>query len=153
MMVMAVVLVAADRVSPPRPFNYIAGPYARLLAQFVDLGPARSERVQLTVELRGPTRPVALMSWAGDHGLSVQWRDGDPWASVAGAPRRVAGALDVAVHDYRGKDGTVFYASPQQPAVPATSPVRSWNSVAFSATRPITRAFHRHRPSMCPMAA
>lgn len=117
-MVMALVLVAADRVSPPRPFNYIAGPYARLLAQFVDLGPARSERVQLTVELREPSQPVALMSWAGEHGLSVQWRDGDPWASVAGAPRRVAAALDVAVHDYRGKDGTVFYASPQQPAVP-----------------------------------
>ncbi|WP_243841444.1 S53 family peptidase [Mycobacterium sp. DL592] len=113
-----VAVLVADRVTPPLPFNRIGGPYARLLAQFVDLGPARSDLVRLTAELRDSSQPVALMSWARERGLAVQWRDGDPWATVEGPPRLVAGALDVAVHDYRGKGGNVFYASPQQPAVP-----------------------------------
>ena len=60
-MVIAVVLVfGADRATPAAPFNLIAGPYARLLAQAVDLGPARGEHVQLTAELSDGARPVAL---------------------------------------------------------------------------------------------
>ena len=35
-----------------------------------------------------------------------------------GAPAAVGAAFGVAVHDYRGRLGQVFYASPQQPAVP-----------------------------------
>jgi kumamolisin len=117
---LAVVMVvfAADRPTPPLPYNLVAGPFARLLAQAVDLGPARTERVQLTAELQAPTEPVALNRWAHSHGLAVRWRDGDPWAIVEGAPRAMARALDVAVHDYRRSSGRVFYASPQQPAVP-----------------------------------
>jgi kumamolisin len=109
---------AADRPTPPLPYNLIAGPFARLLAQAVDLGPARADRVQLTAELQAPTEPVALSQWASSRGLSVRWNDGDPWAIVEGAPRAMARALDVAVHDYRRTSGRVFYASPQQPAVP-----------------------------------
>lgn len=109
---------AADRPTPLLPYNLIAGPFARLLAQAVDLGPARAEHVQLTAELLAPTKPVALSKWADSHGLAVRWRDGDPWAIVEGAPRAMARALDVAVNDYRRTSGRVFYASPQQPIVP-----------------------------------
>lgn len=118
MLALIMVVFAADRPTPPLPYNLIAGPFARLLAQAADLGPARAERIQLTVELHAPTEPVALTRWAASHGLSVRWRAGDPWAVVDGAPGAVARALDVAVHDYRLGGGHVFYASPQQPAVP-----------------------------------
>ena len=112
------VVFAADRPTPSLPYNLIAGPFARLLAEAVDLGPARSERVQLTAELAAPSEPAAFAHWARSHGLSVQWRDGDTWAVLEGAPRAMARALDVTVNDYRRKNGVVFYASPQQPAVP-----------------------------------
>jgi kumamolisin len=116
----AVVMVvfAADRPTPPVPYTVIAGPFARLLAQAVDLGPARTERVQLTAELQAPTEPVALSTWADANGLAVRWRDGDPWAIVEGAPRAMARAFDIAIHDYRRSSGRVFYASPEQPMVP-----------------------------------
>ena len=39
---------------------------------------------------------------------------------VEGPPAAVASAFGVAVHDYRGRRGQVFYASPQQPAVPTS---------------------------------
>lgn len=118
---LAVVMLvfAADRPTPRLPYNVIAGPFARLLAQAVDLGPARAERVQLTAELQAPREPVALSMWAGAHGLTVHWRHGDPWAILEGPPRVMARAFDVAVNDYRRTSGQVFYASPQQPAVPA----------------------------------
>ena len=52
------------------------------------------------------------------QGLSLRWRSGDDWAIVDGAPTKIADAFGVAVHDYRGRRGQVFYASPQQPAIP-----------------------------------
>ena len=113
------VFVGADRPGTPVLKNVIGGPYARLLAESVDLGPARVDRVQLTAALNDAAAPVRLTEWADRHGLSVRWRAGDPWAVVEGAPDTVADALDVAVHDYRGKHGQVFYASPQQPVIPA----------------------------------
>src|ERR1700753_2579260 len=83
---LAVVMVvfAADRPTPPLPYTLIAGPSARLLAQAVDLGPARTERVQLTAELQAPTEPVALSRWATSHGLAGRGRDGGPRAGVGG---------------------------------------------------------------------
>ncbi len=48
----------------------------------------------------------------------MRWSVGEDWAIVEGAAERVAGAFGVDVHDYRGQKGQVFYASPQQPAVP-----------------------------------
>src|SRR6478736_2370118 len=86
---LAVVMVvfAADRPTPALPYNLIAGPFARLLAKAVDLGPASAGRVKLTAELQAPAEPVALNSWASSNGLSVRWRDGDAWAIVEGAPR------------------------------------------------------------------
>ncbi|BBY64121.1 kumamolisin [Mycolicibacterium helvum] len=120
MATLAVVLAmfAADRPTPPSPYNLITGPFARLLAQSVDLGPAGAKRVQLTAELQTPTEPVALSKWATSHGIAVRWRAGDPWAILEGAPRAIARAFDVEVHDYRRAGGPVFYASPQQPNVP-----------------------------------
>lgn len=113
-------LLAADLrpFKAPAEADVIGGPYASLLASSTDLGPAHSDHVQLTAALNGASRPGMLMGWAEHQGLSVRWRPGDSWAILEGAPAAVAGAFDVDVHDYRGMRGQVFYASPQQPAVP-----------------------------------
>lgn len=116
-------LVAADRAW--RPTDTIGGPYARLLAAATDLGPARADRVQLTAALNRAAHPARLDGWAHDRGLAVRWRDGDDWAVVEGSAEAVGKAFGVAVHDYRFRHapdpGRVFYASPQQPAVPAAA--------------------------------
>ncbi len=104
----------ADPVAPP---GTIGGPYAALLSD--DLGPAGSPRVRLTAELPEATAPHALTEWARRQSLGVRWRPGDRWAILDGTPAAVGAAFDVTVHDYRGPDGEVFYASPQQPQVPA----------------------------------
>lgn len=118
-LVMAAVLVlAADlRLTPEQP-DQITGPFASLLAASTDLGPAQGEHVQLTATLARTDRPSGLQSWAGAEGLTVQWRAGDDWAVIEGDPDAVAKALGVEIHDYRGKRGQEFYASPQQPEVP-----------------------------------
>ena len=101
----------------------IAGPFAALLADSTDLGPAQGAHVELTAALRAETEPHGLMQWARAHDLSVRWRPGDAWAIVQGAPSAVGAAFGVDVHDYRGRRGQLFYASPQQPPVP--NPVRT----------------------------
>jgi kumamolisin len=58
------------------------------------------------------------MTWAENNGLSVRWQAGDNWAILEGAPADVATAFALTVHDYRGRRGQVFYASPQQPSIP-----------------------------------
>lgn len=105
----------ATQAAPGR----IAGPYAALLDSSADLGPAHRGDVRLTAALHPGASPARLRRWADQQGLSLRWRTGDPWAVVVGAPSAMARALDVDIHDYRGRRGTVFYASPQQPAVPA----------------------------------
>ncbi len=60
---------------PVRP-NTIAGPYAALLAASADLGPSGTERAHITAALRSSLRPLRLMQWAHDVGLSVRWRTG-----------------------------------------------------------------------------
>ncbi|HPX35873.1 MAG TPA: S53 family peptidase [Mycobacterium sp.] len=114
-------LATADRPRADRPAGDIEGPYARLLAEATDLGPARDPRIQLTAALRDSGEPVRLARWADLHGLSVRWREGDAWAIVEGSPDAVADALGIAVHDYRDRQGTVFYASPQQPPIPSVA--------------------------------
>ena len=108
------------RITPsPESPTLIEGPFASLLAASTDLGPARGDHVQLTAMLHDHRRPDALIGWASQHGLSVQWRARDGWAVVEGAPDSVANAFDVEVHDYLGQRGQEFYASPQQPEVPS----------------------------------
>lgn len=114
----ALLVVDLRKNSTPGASSVITGPFASLLASSSDLGPARVDRVQLTAALEGSSRPDHLLSWAQRQGLSVRWREGDTWAIVEGQPAAVADAFDVDVHDYRGQRGQVFYASPQQPAVP-----------------------------------
>ena len=115
-------LLGADRPNLPQTGAVIGGPLARMLAASTDLGPARADRVQLTALLHHVSTPNRLEGWARGNGLSVRWREGDDWAVVEGAPDMVGTALGVAVHDYRAGDGPdsgrVYYASPQQPAVP-----------------------------------
>lgn len=121
-LVAALGLFGADRSAEPLPGAVIGGPFARLLSAATDLGPTQEPRVQVTAALHDAAPPTRLQGWARRHGLSVRWRAGDDWAVVEGAPATVATALRVAVNDYRirgGPDpGRVFYASPQQPAVP-----------------------------------
>ncbi|MGI9125631.1 MAG: S53 family peptidase [Mycobacterium sp.] len=117
-------LLVADRSAEP-PSGDIGGPYARLLTESADLGPAHDQQIQLTAALSRPAKPVRLMQWAAAHRLSVRWRDGDGWAVIEGQPEAVAEAFEVDVHDYRAlqgpNSGRVFYASPQQPGVPAAA--------------------------------
>lgn len=119
-LVAALTWTAHRPAEPAAPANTITGPYASLLAASADLGPAAGEHVQLVAGLRGSARPAALMDWAAGHGMSVRWQPDARWAVVEGKPAAVSNAFDVAVHDYRGRLGQEFYASPQQPAVPAS---------------------------------
>jgi kumamolisin len=119
----ALLLVAGARTEPAFDNGaVIRGPLALLLASSTDLGPSGNGSVQITVTLADSARPQTLIEWAGAHRMSVRWRQGDTWAVVVGAGQDVASAFDVPVNDYRGRKGQVFYASPQQPAVP--EPVR-----------------------------
>ncbi len=115
----ALVLAFGWRPAPaPVGSNVITGPMASLLASSTDLGPARAAKVQLTVAIRDHRRPAELIGWTAQRGLAVRWQSGDDWAIVEGAPSKVADAFGVSVHDYRGRRGQVFYASPQQAAIP-----------------------------------
>jgi len=116
--ILALGLFAADRPGPPDSTDFIGGPYGRLLAESADLGRAQFDRVQLTAALSRPARPVQLTDWAIGHRLSVRWHDGDAWAIVEGESGVFADAFGVAVHSYRARRGDIFYASPQQPAIP-----------------------------------
>ncbi|TGD84097.1 peptidase S53 [Mycolicibacterium sp. CH28] len=102
----------------PPPAGTITGPYASLLAASTDLGPAGDDHVQLVAGLHSVSEPASLISWARRQGLSVRWRSGNRWAVIEGTPEAVSSAFEVPVHDYRGRLGQVFYASPRQPAVP-----------------------------------
>lgn len=121
-MVAALVVLNPDRTLRTVRAEIIGGPFARMLAQAADLGPTSREQVEVTAALHDRAEPVLLDGWARAHGLAVRWRDGDDWAVIEGLPDAIAHAFGVAVHDYRirrGPDsGRIFYASPQQPAVP-----------------------------------
>jgi kumamolisin len=116
-----VLLLVSDLPRPSIPHGAadITGPYASLMASSSDLGPSHAGDAQLTVTLPGSTRPDRLLEWSDAQGLSVRWRPGQAWAVVEGAADEVARAFDVPVRDYRGRKGQVFYASPQQPDIPA----------------------------------
>lgn len=115
----AAVLVCDLRPAPPRDGgDVISGPYSHLLASSTDLGPSHNGRVQLTMALHDRGHPAAVFDWADGRDLAVRWRPGHDWAVVEGAADSVADAFDVEVHDYRGRRGQVFYASPRQPEIP-----------------------------------
>jgi kumamolisin len=115
----ATAFVLAQGSEPEAAVGRIGGPYAALLGASRDLGPAQDQYVQLTAALRVSTRPDDLFGWARGRGLTVRWRADDSWAFIGGSPGALAEAFGVSVHDYRSRRGQVFYASPQQPAVPA----------------------------------
>lgn len=114
----SVPLAADIRDVAPSGSALIRGPYAALLRTSADLGPARTGEVRLTAALRPEATPGRLEDWAAHHGLALRWRTGDPWAVLVGTAPAMAKALAVDIHDYRGRRGNIFYASPQQPAVP-----------------------------------
>lgn len=123
--VIAAVLLIAVAASGPWQSRWapharvITGPYASLLAASANLGPSYAADAQLTVTLSTLARPATLIDWAEARGLAVRWRAGDDWAIVTGPAERLSAAFDVPVHDYLGRRGQVFYASPQQPAPPS----------------------------------
>ncbi|MFY9919523.1 MAG: S53 family peptidase [Mycobacterium sp.] len=121
-LIAAAVLVVASDLSAgcaPTSSAVITGPVASLLASSTDLGPSRAGDAQLTVTLTGPDRPNELMAWAGARGMWVRWTPGEKWAIVEGGADDLARAFAVPVNDYRGRKGQVFYASPEQPSIPA----------------------------------
>lgn len=89
-----------------------------MLSQSVDLDSSARTDVSVTVALTKPAEPSRLIDWAQTHGVKVQWRSGDAWAAVNGSAPEVSQAFGVPIHDYRGRRGTVFYASPYQPGIP-----------------------------------
>jgi len=97
----------------------ISGPTAWLLSASEDLGPAQKERISVAASLQHAARPGALIGWAQGHHLDVQWQSGADWAYIEGRPADVGSALSVAIRDYRSRSGQVFYASAQQPSIPA----------------------------------
>jgi kumamolisin len=113
-------LRGADELNALRPElpGLISGPHAWLLASSTDLGPSRVRQVHLAVSLRSNTRPVSLAEWADRQHLQLNWREGDAWAGLVGSAAAMSRAFGVLVHDYRGRLGQVFYASPQQPSTP-----------------------------------
>ncbi len=121
----ALTVFAADHRATPDAGHIITGPYARLLAEAADLGPAASGTVYVTAELFRGATPAALAAWAREHDLSVRWRAGDNWAEIEGGPGAVAHAFGLEVHNYRTRQGPdagrVFYASPRQPDVPSSA--------------------------------
>lgn len=121
--VLALALAAYPAVAHRVPA--IGGAYARLLAASTDLGAARDELVRVTAALQQPSRPLRLAAWARTRDLSVRWRDGDRWAVIEGSAPAMGKAFGVAVRHYRTRQGPepgrVFYASPQQPAVPRSA--------------------------------
>ncbi len=74
----------------------------------------------MTVTLTHPDRAQAVTAWAKARSLWVRWRAGDTWAVIEGGAADMARAFGVPIHDYRGRKGQVFYASPQQPDIPAS---------------------------------
>ena len=106
------------RTADPAPAA-IDGPSAALLAASAALGPARDRPVRFIAALRRPAIPVRLTQWARSHGLAVQWRAGDTWAMVEGAPDAVAAAFAVSIHRYRARHGEIFDAADRQPGIPA----------------------------------
>lgn len=98
----------------------IGGPYRQLLAASADLGPAGATPTEVTVALHDSARPSRLMEWARRADLTVRWRSSDPWAVLDGQARDMATAFAVPVRNFRTPDGIAFYASPQQPDVPAS---------------------------------
>ena len=141
---LAVVLHPERTPADPR---IITGPYAALLAASTDLGASRAHQVEVTAELRSDNRPTVLIAWARDRGLSVRWRPGDGWAVITGSASALATAFDLAVHEYRGRRGQLFYASPQQPEVP--DPLRAeitdlGRILSFT-------PFHEGRPAPLPL--
>jgi len=145
----AFLLLVSDLRVPhvPSTSPNISGPYASLLAASTDLGQARGDRIQLTAQLVDDRRPDALINWAEQHALTVRWQPGDAWAIVEGNPHDLSSALDVEVHDYRGRQGQEFYASPQQPAVPGPLHVEVAGLGRILSYTP----HHTSRPSIMPL--
>ncbi|WP_431240281.1 S53 family peptidase [Mycolicibacterium aichiense] len=116
----AVAAIVLKAQSDSRLPQLIPGPFALLLAAATNLGDSQARSVELTAELPDAERPDGLDAWAATNGLSVRWQPGQRWAVIDGPPARIAATFQVAVHDFRAKSGQVFYASPQQPGVPAS---------------------------------
>jgi kumamolisin len=101
-----------------------------LLDHSTELGPSRASAVSVLVQLRQPTEPTALETWAAAHSLLVTWFTGDDWATVTGPASALAGALRVHIDNFRAAGGRTFYAatSAPRPPVPSVASVGSINS-------------------------
>lgn len=85
----------------------------------IDLGSTRTQIVSFLVQLRSAAQPTCLEAWSRSEGLTVQWSDGQQWASVHGAVQAVDRSFGVSIHDYRTPAGTVVYATTGNAGIPS----------------------------------
>ncbi len=93
-------------------------PWARLLSESTDLGPARIGSIDVLVTLESARRPLLLEAWAAERHLAVSWYAGQQFAVVSGTAAAVGTAFGVAIDSYRSRTGELFYSSISQPGVP-----------------------------------
>ncbi|HZU14658.1 MAG TPA: S53 family peptidase [Chloroflexota bacterium] len=65
-----------------------------------------------------PRLVARLRAFLTSLGVSSSWTRGDDWLVVTGAARRIEAAFHVHVQEYTAPDGTHFYASARDPAIP-----------------------------------
>lgn len=83
------------------------------------IGPTHERSVSFLVLLHSVAPPTCLVRWAKSAGLSVQWSQGQRWASISGTPRDVDQGFKVAIDDYRSSSGSVVFAANHAATVPS----------------------------------
>src|SRR5579872_2173609 len=68
-------------------------------------------KVTFLAELRAPSRPACLESWAQTVGLTVGWRPGNAWVTITGTTAAVDRGFGVTVSSAVTRSGTTWWAS------------------------------------------
>jgi kumamolisin len=103
-------------------------------------GAGRVRTGELTVtflaELRAPSRPLCLESWARTVGLTVGWRPGNAWVTITGTTAAVDRGFGVTVSSAVSRGGTTWWASGTPRAPVATCGDISRFGALHSSVRP-----------------
>jgi kumamolisin len=116
----AVSACGAASHTPARALGHPATtPLQSLLAASTDLGPSHASNVEALLTLPRSNRPNVLYRWASARRLQVSWQAPDEYALVHGSAAAMSAGFGVAIHDYRARSGTDFYATRADASVPA----------------------------------